>query len=361
MGKDNHQIPGGLRSTDKSELQAQNVDWRYLLENESDLEKESDLVWRDLFANSFSMTDTPSCSPSKSPPTNLPTSSPVDDAPIVSDQDISTVGMLIAGINGQTSNPNETVDELRVRLSETFASSDGLDLARNLIMSNDFFKQLNDDSSALMRSDLCVGFGLNSPTSMASSDVKTCICGASDLPFLHCAARLEQELLVHLAQRAPESRKLKPKEESYKHLGSLEYSAQEQRETGQTYKYLRLLETEERLLQASCPFNVEGVSAQGKPSIPSLLGAILGKSVSVLQNGGDLCFGVSCTIVKFEHGVASIGIPGCISIDPRNRLTSTSVESRRAAAKKISIGIVGQVCFIANDQDKEWASFDELS
>ena len=81
---------------------------------------------------------------------------------------------------------------IRVKLSNVFASTQGLNLTEKLMTDNEQFADWNNALADEYQEGFCsLVSGINSTVSQA---VKDCLCGVTSKPFVHCAALLEAEL-----------------------------------------------------------------------------------------------------------------------------------------------------------------------
>jgi len=274
----------------------------------------------------------------------------VDDTPIMEDESVRMAGSWVKGIDpdldeqianmdsGSTS--TMPLDEMRSRISTAFASSEGLEMARSLMISDASFRQFNDEKASQLQDEFCNG--LQSPDSAASVDVKDCICGTSDKPFVHCAAMLEQEATAFVAQRARERRGLKEQVESQRHLRSWDADGDISRQ-----------------LQ-KCQVNIEGVTpgdtvADNKLNKYAI--AVVNQVDQMDTGAGDFCAGESCSVPLAPLPLsASVGISSCIPTlgalqeDP---VKNTLVDVRRAAAFKTTVTIYAQVCVLGADANED--------
>lgn len=112
--------------------------------------------------------------------------------------DLQSMSLLRGAGGNATVNTTAFVDSnaIRRRISKAFASSEGLQQTRDLMQSSTEFQSFNHGSAAALQESLCAM--IHSSTSLVSGDVRECVCGNTDKPFVHCVALLEQELHRHL-------------------------------------------------------------------------------------------------------------------------------------------------------------------
>jgi Fungal cellulose binding domain len=267
---------------------------------------------------------------------------PDEAAPMIDDNSLMDVGSWVKGIDpkldddldvlrrrrlqGSNGTNAESVDfdELRQRISKAFATDDGRRMAEKLMQTDEAFQKFNNESAAELQ-DLFCG-AIESSTSLVPPDVRDCICGRADTPFVFCAALLEQTLNGHLERR----RALK----------------QIRREPSPVSRQL-----------PSCSITLEGV---GKKDKFMRYAAAVSEQVSDMTpyssegGAGDFCAGGECSVPLAPLPLeAVIGVeacaptPGLLKSDIKE---ITELDVRRAAASKTAVNIYAKICLSGSEE-----------
>jgi Fungal cellulose binding domain len=259
---------------------------------------------------------------------------PDETAPIIADDTLVDIGTWVKGIDRdlddeifmlgrrrlqQANATNVDLDEVRQRISKAFASEKGLKRAQNLMQNSPTFQKFNADSAAELQDVLCSSF--QSPTALVSAEVKACICGDSDKPFVYCAALLEQEMNHHM-------------------------------ETRRDRRNRRQLNTVARQLP-SCKLNIEGI---GKGDGFMKYAAAVSNQLSDMtpssaeEGAGDLCGGGECGFPLAPLPLEAIaGVEACAptpGVLKENVKEIEEIDVRRAAAGKTSASIFAKICLV---------------
>jgi Fungal cellulose binding domain len=276
---------------------------------------------------------------------------PDETAPMIDDTDLMDVGNWVKGIDPKLDADLDTMrrrhlqganstnatsvdyDEVRQRISKAFATEDGLQKAQDLMRSNTAFQKFNNNSAAELQVTFCTT--IQSSTSLVSAEVKDCVCGSTDKPFVYCAALLEQELNQHMESRR--NRK------DRRHLSRVSRNL------------------------PSCAITFEGV---GKKDKFMKYASALSNQVSDMtpasseEGAGDFCAGGECSVPLAPLPLDAVfGVEACaptlgILKDDVSQITDLDV--RRAAAGKTTASIFAKICLSGSEELQEATSVLEF-
>jgi hypothetical protein len=270
---------------------------------------------------------------------------------VINDDDLIKVGAWVKNIDpvldedlqnmnrhggGNETNTTASIDSnaIRRRISKAFATDDGLQTAQGLMQSSADFRAFNDESAAVLQKSLCAT--IQSPTSLVPEDVRECVCRNTDKPFVHCVARLEQEVYRHLEDRSINSITDRPP------------SSVVAREL------------------PSCAITFQGVDrkfhfVRYATAVAQQIKARRNSSSASFPNGPavDVCLGGRCNVPLFPLPLdASFGVEACapdlgLSNDDVGKIADLGV--RRSAAARTVASVYANICLSGSQEVQSFA------